>query len=82
MPEEMPTQSPSYLMWVLLFFGVAAAALVFFAVKKLRESRIINSLKEYIGENIRNGYTLQQIKETLFRAGYKEKEIDKAIKSI
>ena len=81
-PEEIPTQSPNYLIWILLFFGVVISVLIFLVIKKIRENKMIGSLKQYIGENIRMGYTLQQIKDTLFRAGYREKEIDKAIKSI
>ena len=79
--QEEPKQSPSYLMWILLLFGIVISTLIFLTIKKIRENQIINSLKGYIGENIRKGFTLQQIKDTLFRAGYKEKEIDEAIKS-
>ena len=78
--QEAPTQN-NYLMWILLPLGIIISALIFFVVKKIKENQIVSSLKQYIGENIRKGFTLQQIKNMLFRAGYKEKEIDKAIKS-
>lgn len=81
-PEEIPEQRPNYLVWILLLLGAVISALIYFIIKKIKEKQIISSLKQYIGENIRKGFTLQQIKDTLFRAGYKEKEIDRAIKSI
>ena len=81
-PEEISIQSPNYLAWILLLLGAVISALIFFFIKKIKEKQVVSSLKQYIGENIRKGFTLQQIKDTLFRAGYKEKEIDKAIKSI
>ena len=80
-PDERAIQN-SYLMWFLLIIGAAVSALIFFFIKKIKENHVVNSLKEYIGENIRKGFTLAQIKDTLSRSGYKEKEIDKAIKSI
>lgn len=79
---EEPSQSPNYLMWILVLLGVVVSALVFLLIEKIRQNRIVNSLKQYIGENIRKGFKLQQIRDALFRAGYKEKEIDKAVKSI
>ena len=79
---EEPSQSPNYLMWILVLLGAVVSALVFLLIEKIRQDRIANSLKRYIGENIRKGFTVQQIKDALFRAGYEEKEIDKAIKSI
>ena len=81
-PQEEIKQSPSYFIWILLILGVVIVALIFLAVKKIKENRTINLLKQYIGENIRKGFTLQQVKDALFRAGYKEKEVNKAIKSI
>ena len=75
--------SPSYFNWIS--YGVAAVLIVllaFFFIKKRKENRIVSMLKQYISENIRKGYTLQQIKDVLFREGYGEKEIDKAVKSI
>ena len=61
---------------------VAVITLIFFLLKKRKESKVIESLKGYISENIRKGFTLQQIKDALFREGYKEKEIDRAVKGI
>ena len=81
-PQEEIKQNPNYLVWILLIFGVVISALIFSVIKKIREKQVVNLLKQYIGENIRKGFNLQQIKDALFRAGYKEKEIDKAIKSI
>lgn len=81
--KSQPEQSSNYLIWILLLLGAAAfSALIYFAVRKIKENKVINSLKHYIGENVQKGFTLQQIKDMLFRAGYNEKEIDKAIKSI
>ncbi len=79
---EQPKQNSNYLLWFMLIIGAAVSALIFFFIKKIKENKIIGSLKQYIGENIQKGFTLSQIKDTLFRAGYKEKEINKAIKSI
>ena len=80
-PQEAPPQN-NYLMWILLLLGIIISASVFFVIRKIKENQAVSSVKQYIGENIRKGFTLQQIKDALFRAGYKEKEIDKAIKSI
>ena len=80
-PDE-PVQGHSYIMWLLFAAAIIAAASIFFLIKKIKENKVVNSLREYIGDNIRKGFTLSQIKDTLFRAGYKENEINKAIKSI
>ena len=83
MPGEQTKQSSSYLIWILLLLGAAAiSALAYFAVRKIKKNQVVSSLKGYIGENIQKGFSLQQIKNTLSAAGYNEKEIDRAIKSI
>ena len=75
-------KEPSNYLWILLALFVVMVALIFFLIKKRKENKIIESLRGYISENIRRGFTLQQIKDALFREGYKEKEIDKAVKAI
>lgn len=81
--KSQPGQSANYVMWVLLLLGAASfSALIYFAVRKIKENQVVNSLKQYIGENIQKGFSLQQIKDMLSRSGYKENEIDKAIKSV
>ena len=79
---EKPKERTNYLIWILLFSFIVIFTLLFLFIKKMKETKIINSLKQYISENIKRGFTLQQIKDALFREGYTEKEIDKAIKSI
>ena len=80
--EQNSVPSP-YFSWILIGVGVLLIALLaFLFVKKRKEDTIIEALKRYITENIRRGYTLQQIKDALFKEGYSEKEIDKAIKTI
>ena len=79
---EQPKEKSNYAIWILLVSAIIIFILLFLFIKKIKENRIINSLKQYIGENIRKGFTLQQIKDALFKAGYKEKEVDKAIKAI
>lgn len=72
----------NYMFWLVLIFAAAALLGGYLFIKKRKESRIIDSLKLYISENIKRGFTLQQIKNTLFKEGYSEKEIGKAIRSI
>lgn len=72
----------NYIIWALPIAGIIVLVLIFFIVKKMKESRVVDKLKQYISENIRRGYNLQQIKEVLFREGYTDKEINKAIKSM
>ncbi len=79
---EQPKEKPNYLIWILLFSFIVIFVLLFLFIKKRKETQIIDSLKQYISENIRRGFTLQQIKQVLYREGYTEKEIDKAIKAI
>lgn len=75
-------EKPSYLMWILLALAIIALVLLFLFVKKRKENEIINLLKQYISENIKRGFTLQQIKDVLYKEGYSEKEIDKAVRYI
>lgn len=79
---EEVKEKPNYLMWILLALGIVILILLFLFIKKRKESQTISSLKQYIGENIRKGFTLQQIKDVLYREGYNEKEIDRAVKAI
>ena len=82
-PAEEGTQvKQNYLIWILAALAILILIVLFLFIKKRKDSQIISSLKEYINENIRRGFTLQQIKDVLFREGYNEKEVDKAIKSI
>ncbi len=76
-------QNPNYLAWILVFSGIAVISLLlFFLIKKRKEKKTDDSLKNYIRESIGKGFALQQIKGALFRAGYNEREIDRALKSI
>lgn len=75
-------EKPNYLLWVLLVLAIVVIALSFLFIKKRKEGQTSNSLKEYVSENIRRGFTLQQIKEALYRGGYSEKEVDKAVKAV
>ena len=75
-------QSPNYLAWILIFSGIAVVLLLLLLLKKRKEKKTVDSLKNYISESMRKGFALQQIKGALFRAGYNEREIDKALKSI
>ena len=77
-----PQKKSGYLAWILSASAVIIAISLFLLIRKRKEKQTIGSLSQYIGDNIRHGYALQQIKEALYREGYSEKEIDKAIKSI
>lgn len=79
---EKPQKKPNYLVRILLALAAVIGLSLFFFIKKRKENKTINSLRQYIGENVRHGYALQQIKDALFREGYTEKEIDKAIRLI
>ena len=72
----------NYLFWFILIFVIAVLIGAYLFIKKRKESQITGSLKQYISENIKKGFTLQQIKTMLFKEGYREKEVEKAIKSI
>lgn len=80
--ETDSASKPNYTLWLMLVFVVAVLLGGYLFIKKRKESQIADSLKQYISENIKKGFTLQQIKNTLFREGYSEKEIEKAIRSI
>ena len=83
--EQIPKETeakPNYLTWILLILAVIVIILLFLFIKKRKENETVSSLRQYISDNIRRGFTLQQIKDTLFREGYTEREVDKAIKSI
>ncbi len=79
---EKPKERTNYMIWILSVLAVIVLILLFLFIKKRKENQIIDSLKQYINENIRRGFTLQQIKDILYREGYTQKEVDKAIKSI
>ncbi len=81
LPEE-PQAKSKYLIWILSASAVIAAILLFLFLKKRKENQVVNSLRQYISENITRGFTLQQIKDTLFREGYTEKEVQKAVRAI
>ncbi len=81
-PAIKEKKEPNYLMWVLLSLAIIIPILLFTLLKQRREKKIIESLKQYIIESISKGFSLQQIKNILYREGYTQKEIDKAIKSI
>ena len=80
--EEKTGRSPNYILWGSIAVAVVIPVLVFTFVRKRKEQVIINTLKQYIMQNIQRGFTLQQVKNTLYQEGYKEREIDKAVKSI
>lgn len=75
-------KKPNYLLWISMGFAAAITVGVIFIIKNRKENRTISSLKQYISENIRRGFTLQQIRDALHREGYSEKEIDRAVRSI
>lgn len=79
---EFVEENSNYLIWVSLISISIVFVSLFLFVKKRKENQIITSLKQYINKNLNRGFTLQQIKDSLFREGYTQKEIDKAIKSI
>lgn len=81
MPEETK-KKPSYLVWILSALAVIILVLLFLFIKRKKESQTIDSLRQYIGENIRRGFSLQQIKDILYKEGYSEKEVDRAVRSI
>ena len=75
-------EEPNYLLWSLLVTAVIVPVILFTFIRIKKEQTAINTLKQYIIENIQKGFTIQQIKNALYREGYNEKEIDKAIRSI
>lgn len=77
-----PKEKTGYLIWILSVLAIIILILLFLFIRKKKQSRTMDSLKQYIGENIRKGFTLQQIKDVLYREGYTEREIDRAVKSI
>jgi len=62
---------------ILLILVVIVSGL--FAYKKMQRK---NSLKAYVQENLKKGYTKQQISYMLYKNGYNQKEIDKVMKNV
>ncbi|MBI4143471.1 hypothetical protein HY487_01150 [Candidatus Woesearchaeota archaeon] len=75
-------KKPNYLLWISLVLAIIIIVAVILFIKNRKENQTITSLKQYISENIRKGFSLQQIKDVLYREGYSDKEIDKAVRSI
>lgn len=80
--EGKDEKKPSYFLWISLILAVIILAVIFLFIKNRKENQTIASLKQYISENVRRGFTLQQIKDALSREGYSEREIDRAVRSI
>ncbi|MBI2541451.1 hypothetical protein HYV80_01965 [Candidatus Woesearchaeota archaeon] len=74
-------EKPNYLLWIAIGFAIIIPVLAFLFIRKRKENQTVLSLKSYIGENIGKGFTLQQIKDALYREGYSEKEVDNALKA-
>ncbi|MBI2657946.1 hypothetical protein HYX08_04605 [Candidatus Woesearchaeota archaeon] len=72
----------SYISWALYALPIIIILLLFLFFKKRKEGKTIGMLRQYISDNIRKGFNLQQIKDVLYKEGYSEKEVDKAIKAI
>ena len=72
----------NYYLWGLLFLFIFVFILIFVFIKKRNEDKTINSLREYAIENQRKGFTMQQIRDALSNNGYRDKEIEKALKSL
>ena len=79
---EKESKVKNNLIWILSISGIVAVILLIFLFIKIRESRAINSLKQYINENLTKGFTIQQIKDALYKEGYSGKEVEKAIKNM
>ena len=79
---EEAKEKSNYLLWILLISVAVILILLFLFVKRKKEIQTIDSLRQYIGENIRRGFSLQQIKDVLYREGYSDKEIDRAVRAI
>ena len=77
---EIQDKKPNYLLWILLVVGMVILIVLFF-VKKMQTNKT-NSLKQYINENLRKGFTEQQINDALLREGYTEKEVEKAFRTV
>lgn len=80
--QEKTTKSFNYLLWGSIIIAAIVPILIFTFVRKRKEQALANTLKQYILENIQKGFTLQQIKNTLYREGYTDREINKAVRSI
>lgn len=79
-PRE--ANKPNYLMLLLSVSAVILFVLFLFLVKKRRDNRLVGSLSAYINENLKRGFTLEQIKSRLFKEGYKKSEVGKALRGI
>lgn len=81
--QKNSAESSNYILWgSIISVVVVIPALIFAFLRKKKEQAIRNTLKQYITQNIQRGFTLQQIKNTLYQEGYKESEIDKAVGNI
>ena len=71
-----------YMIYIIIISIFIILILVFVFVKYRKQSQIISTLTRYINECQRRGYTMQQIQDALFRQGYSQKEVEKAIRSV
>ncbi len=74
-------EKSSYLAWLPVFAAALVVLLLLF-IRKRKDSIAVGSLRRYINENLKRGFTMQQIKDALFREGYGKKEIEKAMRGI
>ena len=79
---QKETKVKNNFIWSLSISGIIAIILLIFLFIKIRGSRIINSLKQYINESLRKGFTIQQIKDALYKEGYSGKEVDNAFRNV
>lgn len=81
-PKKL-SKSPDYLLWSSIISAVVVIPALIFAFLRIKKKQaIINTLKQYISQNMQRGFTLQQIKNVLYQQGYSESEIDKAVRNI
>jgi len=81
-PAKKTAQAPNYMLGGSMIAAAIIPILIFTFVRKRKQQAIIDTLKEYIMSNIQRGFSLQQIKNTLYQQGYTEREIDTAVRSI
>lgn len=85
-PSDNQNDNTSNYKLIILSLIVAAIFLIIttliIIIKSKNNSLAVNQIKDYVITCVKQGYSIEEIKQTLLNSNYKEKDVNKAIKSI